>query len=134
MISRSGIHAVRALVVLAGLGESEYAGAAALAKQSDAPENYLGKLLQSLCRAGVVESRKGAGGGFRLAREASAITLLDVLDVVEDIGRWNGCFLGQPVCSEESPCVMHDRWAQVKGAYLDFLSETTVHDVMRRLP
>jgi len=132
VISRTGVHAIRALAFLAGLGPGEYAGAGPLARRIDAPQNYLGKLLQTLARSGIVESRKGAGGGFRLAGQADSVTLYQVLDVVEDIGRWNGCFLGRPVCSDDAPCSLHDRWAGIKGVYLKFLSETTVAHVAAR--
>lgn len=132
MISRSGIHAVRAISSLARLGKGEFAGAAALAREIGAPQNYLGKLLQRLSRTGMVESRRGAGGGFRLAQGARKKSLLEVLGAVEDPRRWSGCFLGQRVCSDRTPCAMHDRWSGVRAAYHRFLSETTVGDVAER--
>ena len=132
MISRSGIHGIRALCALSRLREGEYAGASTLAKEIEAPENYLGKLLQSLARTKLVESRKGARGGFRLARDPARITLFEIVDAIENIGRWNGCFLGRRTCSSDTPCSVHDRWAEVKGAYLALLSETTVAGVAER--
>ena len=78
LLSRSGIHAVRALVALAQLPEGEFKGAAALAEKTDAPPNYLGKLLQALAREGLVQSQKGLGGGFRLARDPDDITITDL--------------------------------------------------------
>jgi len=132
VISRSGIHAVRAVSSLARLGEGEFAGAAALGRAIGAPGNYLGKLLQGLGRAGIVESRRGAGGGFRLAPRTRELTLLEVLEAVEDTRRWTGCFLGRTECSDRDPCAMHDRWDRVRAAYRRFLSETTVADLAER--
>ena len=82
MLSKSGIHAVRALVVLAGLPVGEYKGASSIADETGAPRNYLGKLLQLLSRRGLVESQKGLGGGFRLSQSSGNISLFDVVDAI----------------------------------------------------
>jgi Rrf2 family protein len=129
MLSKSGVHAVRALVVLAELPVTEYQGAAAIADKTDAPRNYLGKLLQLLSRRGLVESQKGLGGGFRLARDPAQISLFDVIDAIEDVSRWTDCILGNPECSEGNPCAVHDRWGPVRDAYLQLLKNTKIVDI-----
>jgi len=129
VLSKSGIHAVRALVVLAGLPDGDYQGASTIAGQTDAPRNYLGKLLQLLSRRGLVESQKGLGGGFRLARNPASISLHDVVDAIEDVGRWTECILGNPSCSNGNPCAVHERWAPVRDAYLNLLTSTMIADL-----
>lgn len=130
MISRTGQHHVRALAYLAILPAGTYAGAPLLAHAIGAPRNYLGKLLQSLTRHGLIESRKGAGGGFRLARPAREITLLQILEPIEQLSSLSSCFLGEPICSNESACAVHHRWAGVRDAYLALLAETTLGDLV----
>jgi Rrf2 family protein len=129
MISKTAVHAVRALVVLAGLPPGTYVGAGAIAKEAGAPQNYLGKLLQTLAREGLVVSQKGLGGGFRLARDIHAISLFDVVDPIDQLSRWSGCFLGQARCNSESPCSVHFNWAPLREAYLRLLKETTLADL-----
>jgi Rrf2 family protein len=129
MLSKSGVHAVRALVVLASLPAGEYRGASAIADETDAPRNYLGKLLQLLSRSGMVESQKGLGGGFRLACNPGDITLFAVVDAIEDVSRWNDCILGKPSCSDAIPCAVHERWGPVRDAYLQLLKRTTIVDL-----
>jgi Rrf2 family protein len=68
MITKTGMHAVRPMVALARLPEGTYAGAAWVAQEIGAPQNYLGQLLQTLAHEGLVQSQKGLGGGFCLAR------------------------------------------------------------------
>jgi DNA-binding IscR family transcriptional regulator len=116
MLSKSGIHAVRALMVLAELPEGTYAGAVSIAERIGAPKNYLGKILQQLSREGLLVSQKGMGGGFRLARDPKDISLLSV----------------GATCSEDDPCPIHDRWKTVKEAYLELLTETTIADLVMR--
>ncbi len=132
MITRTGLHAVRAMAALARLPEGAYAGAATVARDIGAPPNYLSKLLQGLAREGLVRSQKGLGGGFRLARDPKQITLLDVVEPIEQVSRWAGCVLGHRDCSDETPCAIHDRWKQVRTAYLRMLSRTTVADLLAR--
>ena len=129
MLSKSGVHAVRALVVLAELPSGDYRGAVSIAGQTGAPRNYLGKLLQLLSRHELVESQKGLGGGFRLARAPEQISLFDVIDSIEDTSRWNDCILGNPSCSDGNPCSVHDRWGPVRESYLDLMKQTTIADL-----
>jgi Rrf2 family transcriptional regulator, iron-sulfur cluster assembly transcription factor len=129
MITKTGIHALRALAALTALPEGQYAGAGDIADEIGAPRNYLGKLLKTLADEGLLISQKGKGGGFRLARDASKISLYDVMNPIEHVNRWTNCLLGHGECSAQSPCALHNRWGQVRDAYLKFLRDTTVADV-----
>lgn len=129
MLSKSATHAVNALVLLAALPEDEYMGASALAERIDAPPNYLGKLLSTLSGDGLVHSRKGLGGGFRLARPAAKISIFDVVDPIDHLSSWESCFMGMAECSERKPCPMHEQWKVVRDEVLDMLRETSLADV-----
>jgi len=131
MITRTALHSIRALVCLARQPKGSYAGASALARAIDAPPNYLGKLLQTLGRAGLVESRKGLRGGFRLARDPARITLFEIIEPIEHVSRWEGCFLGGAPCSDKDPCGMNERWGTLRDAYLELLAETTVAELAK---
>jgi Rrf2 family protein len=130
MITKTGLHAVRAMVALAKLQRGEYEGAGKVARDIGAPQNYLGKLLQTLTHEGLVHSQKGLGGGFRLALPPRQISLLDVVEPIEHISRWDGCILGRPECSAASPCALHDQWKKVRDAYLRLLKRTTIADLV----
>jgi len=129
MISRTGIHALRAMAVLGSLPVDRYVGAAQIASRIKAPANYLGKLLQKLARAGVVVGRKGSQGGFRLARSPGDITLLEVLEPVEHVMSERGCVLGKASCVHREPCSLHKKWSAVREEYFSFLRTTTLDEV-----
>jgi Rrf2 family protein len=131
MITKTGLHAVRAMAALARLPAGAFAGAGRVAQEIDAPPNYLSKLLKTLAREGLVESQKGLGGGFRLAKEPRRITLFDVVDVFEHLNRWSGCILGRRECSDLRACVVHDKWKKARTAYLQLLQTTTIADLVR---
>src|SRR6516162_6777710 len=132
MLSKTGLHAVRALVVLGKLPDGSYAGAARIAQEIGAPQNYLGKLLKTLAEEGLVKSQKGLGGGFRLARAPEEIALIDVIEPIEHISRWSGCILGRPECSEIDSCAIHNRWKAVRDAYLRMLQRTTIAELVAK--
>lgn len=129
MISKTALHTLRAVVALAER-PGEFQGAAHIAEQIGAPQNYLGKLLQGLVQEGIVVSQKGMGGGFCLARKPSEITLYDVVNPVDHIARWEGCFMGRPACDANNPCAVHHEWAAVRNAYLKMLKGSTLADVV----
>lgn len=131
MISKTALHTLKAVVLLAER-PGEYQGAAHIAEQIGAPQNYLGKLLQALVPTGIVHSQKGMGGGFTLARRPADITLFDVVEPVDHISRWEGCFMGKESCDAANPCALHHQWAAVRHAYLAMLKGSTLADVVER--
>lgn len=132
MLSKTAVHAVSAVTVLAELPAGGYAGAGDIAGEIGAPPNYLGKLLKMLADEGLVQSQKGKGGGFRLARDAADVSVYDLVEPIDHVSRWNGCFLGRRRCSDESPCAVHGRWAVVRDEYLRFLQQTSIAELVRR--
>lgn len=132
MLTKTGMHAIRAMVALAHLPEGEYAGAARIAREIGAPENYLGKLLKGLAEEGLLTSQKGLGGGFRLALEAAQISLFDVVNPIEHLERWTECILGRSQCSDGEPCALHYRWKAVRDAYLQMLRRTSLAELVAK--
>ena len=129
MMTKTGLHAVRAMAALAKLPDGAFAGAYHLARKIGAPQNYLAKLLQTMAREGLVVSQKGLGGGFRLARDPERITLLEVIEPIEHVSRWSECMLGRSECSERNPCVVHHQWKRVRDGYIRLLEGTTIADL-----
>lgn len=86
MISHTAEYALRAMVCLASNGD-DYVSAKELARRAGTPRNYLEKILPSLSAASLIETRRGFGGGHRLARGAGEITLHDVLTAVAKVAK-----------------------------------------------
>jgi Rrf2 family protein len=75
--------AVHSCLVLAWLGDAQPVSTGRLAATFELPPAYLNKQLQALSKAGIVTSTPGPRGGFRLARPAEGISLLDVVTAIE---------------------------------------------------
>ncbi len=130
MISKTGLYVIRALAQLAKVPSDSWLGTAVLAKEIDAPVNYLGKLLHILAREQIILSQKGVRGGVRLARRPEEISLFDALEPFENFRRWSDCLLGQEGCPDVNPCVLNKRWAPARDEVLRFLRETYASDLV----
>jgi len=130
MFSATSEYALRALVQLA----REPAGVSVLgqdlAERAHIPANYLSKILWTLRNAGFLEATRGHGGGYRLAKPADQITLIEIVRQFEGVNAEPGCLLGeQHECSDKTPCSAHAAWKKVKEAYIQFVRSTTLADI-----
>jgi len=98
---------------------------AEIARRQSIPQKFLELILASLKQAGFVESRRGADGGYLLARQADALTIGEVLRFVEGHGDERARkkhHLGSP---------FSDLWDRVDGAVSDILDSTTFAQLVR---
>lgn len=96
------------------------------------PEAFTRKMLQKLVRAGILDSRRGPGGGFALGRDPKQITLMDVVVAIEDGPRTDQCVLGYEHCSDRNPCALHHAWAPIKLASIRMLNTQTIANLAAR--
>jgi len=129
MITKTSLTAIKAFTILAKLPKGKFEGTAKIATEIGAAQNYLGKVLQSFCAKGFLSSQKGLGGGLRLNRDSKKITLFDIVDSIENISDTSECFFGSKKCDGNAPCVVHEKWKETRGAYMDFLRKTTIFDL-----
>src|SRR4051794_14140084 len=94
-LSRASAYAVHALVHLAGRKRDEPVASYEIARARGVPERFLVKLLKPLVSAGVLYSVKGPNGGYRLARPAARITLLEAVEAVDGRVRGESPFAGE---------------------------------------
>lgn len=128
MISQTAEYALRALAWLALYGETR-APASELAEQVQAPFDYLAKVLQQLAAAGLVEGRRGVGGGYRLAKPPSAIRLLDAVNAVTPIRRIETCPLGLSRHGSNL-CPLHRKMDEAAAAVIGVLDGVTLADLI----
>ncbi|MCB6201705.1 RrF2 family transcriptional regulator [Extibacter muris] len=82
-ISTKGRYGLRALVDMAANANGEPVSLVQTASRQNLSLNYLEQVFGTLRKAGIVASVKGAGGGYRLARDASEITVKEILEALE---------------------------------------------------
>ena len=91
--------------------------ATALAEETGLPLPTVQKLVSRLSAAGLIESARGTGGGFRLSRPAAAISLADIVEAIEGpIGMTSCVEGGRHDCCIEESCRVKPHWNAVNGA------------------
>ena len=130
-LTHRGAYAIRAVLTLARGDGSDVVPARTIAKRMEIPVRFLPQVLGDLSRAGIVEARLGRAGGYRLAKAAASISVLDVIEAAEGDARRQTCVLTGRACGESSPpCDVHAVFSEAQVAILARLSETTVADVL----
>ena len=88
-----------------------------LAEETGVPLPTAQKLVSRLSSAGLIESARGTGGGFRLARPAAAISLADIIEAVEGPIQMTSCVEGsRHDCAIEGNCQVRPHWGVVNEA------------------
>lgn len=101
-----------------------------LAQEFDLPRNHLSKIMQRLSRGGIVETRRGSGGGGVLARAPHDIRLGDVVRLLEEDQPLVACFQTAPnSCSIEGQCRLKTRLRGAEAAFMAHLDTATLADV-----
>ena len=91
--------------------------ATSLAEETGLPLPTVQKLVSRLSAAGLIESARGTGGGFRLSRPAAAISLADIVEAIEGpIGMTSCVEGGRHDCCIEESCRVKPHWNAVNGA------------------
>ena len=89
----------------------------------DIPNHFLGKIAQSLSRAGILEITQGAKGGYRLAVQPSDISLLSVIEIMEGGIFLNQCLLREDSCRRSPFCSVHLVWEDARRALRGVLAQ-----------
>lgn len=88
-LNRTTLYGVAAVLQLSDDKKAKPLSCRQLCEQSDMPERYLLQILRKLAIAGVVNSTRGVDGGYRLARPLKRISLLDIVEAVDELPSFN---------------------------------------------
>jgi Rrf2 family transcriptional regulator, nitric oxide-sensitive transcriptional repressor len=128
MFSQTVEYALRAVVHLA-----DEAPAARttdqIARATLVPKAYLSKVLQGLCQANIVRSQRGLGGGMALVKDPAELTILDVVNAVEPVGRIRECPLGLKAHGVKL-CPLHRRMDNALAMVEDAFRNTTLAEIL----
>lgn len=135
MFSTTTEYALRALAILAAQPCDVAILGKELSRQTAVPGSYLTKIMLALRNAGLVATARGNAGGYWLARGASSIHLLEVVQLFQGITPLRRCLLSpEQECSESNPCSAHHAWRGLRTEYINFLERTTLADISNPAP
>lgn len=137
-ITRAGEYAIIGLLYLARQPVGRTVMVDEISDAEKVPSSFLAKIFQSLAKAGLVQSQRGAGGGFTLAHPPGAINLLDILNCVEGAFALQKCVTDDPACVVSDKrldnCVLCGVFAEAQSRVNEVLARTTLADLLKRNP
>ena len=130
-LTTKGRFAVTAMLDVALHATSGPVTLAAVAERQKISLSYLEQLFGKLRRRELVESVRGPGGGYHLAREASTISVADIVRAVEEPLDSTQCG-GRENCRESKRCMTHDLWEELNATVQDFLGSVTLSQLVEK--
>jgi len=130
-LTTKGRYAVTAMLDLALHATEKPVPLADISQRQGISLSYLEQLFSRLRRQGLVDSARGPGGGYRLARTAAEIAVVDVINAIDENVNVTRCG-GQGDCQDGEPCLTHDLWCDLSKQIHDFLAGIDLQQLVER--
>src|SRR5216684_5207315 len=135
-LSLRGEYALRALLVLGLNYHQDVVRIRSISEQQNIPKRFLEQILNDLKSAGVVRSKRGVAGGYRLARPPEEITLAAVVRHIEGALAPVSCvserFYEKCSCPDEARCAIRSAMKEIREAVVKVAERITVGDLCQR--
>jgi Rrf2 family protein len=101
-----------------------------IAVEIDSPQAFTAKILQALVKNNIVNSVKGAYGGFEIdKKDIALIKLSQVVEAIDGDAVYSGCGLGLSKCDENHPCPVHDKFKVIRDGLKVMLETTNLEEL-----
>lgn len=122
-------YATVVLTVMAAAADAVLS-ATEIAERAGLEAPTVSKVLKPLSQAGLVEGFRGAHGGYRLARPASAIRLIHIIEAMEGPLAVTECSVHEGQCGRESSCGMRSNWRRINDVIVQALEGVTLQELL----
>ena len=124
-LTRAAEYAIRCMMYLAKQGQGVLTSRQEIARQADIPTHFLAKIAQDLAKAGLIEIRQGARGGFILRENPAAISLLTVVETMIGEISLNDCIARPADCKVSYHCAAHRVWLDARDQLRNTLRQVS---------
>ena len=136
MLSQKAKYALRALLMLAEQPEADMVMIADIAERENVPRKFLEAILVDLRKRGLLDSRRGKYGGYRLAKPAEAISFGEIIRIVDGPLAPLPCasksgFRPCDDCTDVNSCSVRRLMLQVRNATADILDNCSLADALK---
>lgn len=131
-ITKAAEYGVLGLTALARRPVGEVVMVDVICEEEDVPKSFLGKIFQSLARAGIVRSARGSGGGFALARPPAEISALAIIEAIEGPIALQRCLDEDLGCEHSSGCALCGLLAVAQDRVKEVFAGTSLADLAGR--
>lgn len=130
MLTKTTEYAIRALIsVQLQNWQDKRPGVVEIAKDIQAPESYIAKILQTMVKQKILSSMKGRGGGFFYERDTKEIKLFDVINIMEGPDTLRKCGLGLKNCNSDNPCSIHDNFISLREGFNNVAKSESIYSL-----
>ena len=135
MFSKACEYGIKAAIFIAKNScEGKRVNPKEISEEINSPQAFTAKILQSLVRHNVINSVKGAYGGFEIEKDSIPnIKLSQIVNAIDGDSIYKGCGLGLETCNEEHPCPVHDKFKEIRNNLRDMLETTTLEELALNL-
>jgi len=122
-------YAIRILSYIAKHDNEHLHNAKELSELLDISYKFLTKIMTDLVKFEFIISIRGRDGGYKLAKEASTVTIMEILNKFNDPVNYEQCVLGIGSCDSKNKCALHDQWVVPKDMIQKMFQETTLENL-----
>lgn len=130
-LTRSGEYAVKGMIFLAGQPPGQSILIGDIAHQQQVSPSFLAKIFQSLSGCGLVDSRRGAGGGVSLGKPATDINLRMIIEAVDGPVALNNCLSTDSPCTQAGQCPVAGVWRRAQDGMMGVLESCNLAELAR---
>ena len=128
-LSRLCDYGIVLMAHLAGCEDGNPHNAREVAAEAKLPLPVVSKLLKALAREGLLESHRGAKGGYTLARRPETITTAEMITALEGPIGLTECSVHPGTCTQEASCHVREPWQRINSVVRDALTQVTLADL-----
>ena len=129
LLSQTSHYALRAVFFLLTNKPNEWHLTKDIAEHTLIPAPYLARILSTLAKRGILNSRTGMGGGFSIGEKKMKISLYEVVNLFDNLDNINDCIFGFEDCCPKGKCILHDPWQNIKEDLIGTFKSTTLGDL-----
>src|ERR1043165_6181226 len=128
-LTTKGRFAVTAMIDLAMQQSTEPVTLAEISQRQKISLSYLEQLFAKLRRKALVDSVRGPGGGYQLAKDMAEVSVADIIRAVDEPIDATQCG-GKENCRDDQKCITHDLWAKLNQRIFDYLGAVTLRQMV----
>ena len=131
MFSKACEYGIKAAIFIATKSyEGKRVSPKEISAEIDSPQAFTAKILQALVKHNIINSVKGAYGGFEIDKtNISNVKLSQIVNAIDGDSIYSGCGLGLEKCDENHPCPVHNKFKGVRDELKHMLEETNLEEL-----
>lgn len=135
MFSKACEYGIRATIFIAkNSQEGRRVSPKEISKEINSPQAFTAKILQALVKNNLINSVKGAYGGFEIDKDnLEKIKLSQIVEAIDGNAVYSSCGLGLETCDNHHPCPVHDQFVEIRSKLKHMLENTNVKELAKTI-